>query len=766
MRRPSAWMLLSAIILFATWRHAQAFPLVPPGTSGFDLGRSGCFGSSHLPMGSASQVGAYFDSYVNCYPTLTSEPWMMPGAGDGLYYPSYPWAPETPHYPLSGVSPYYYHERRTRDDELSSASGAYSMSYHSVSLSRSSSGRVPAWDATVNRRPIPATAAAKTAQQPPQAQGTSAQGAAATDGGDAFPPLVIEPVSPKDASLVFPSNGKVLPRALEAHPQRAALAKVQPASDAPVRVARASGPRAAGVDGAVGGASTATPKSVAAPTTKAAAVVAIGGRKPKPPISPSGQLALPVPAHAPTNRVARKASDATSQAESQKSPRPNAPDSKPEGKDKTHPADQVIEITITPADPMHAPSPENQVVFVDADQDKESVAPVEERSFGDLPPAPSMNSELENASSEVNREAVAGAEACVGDCQTPTERVPTQDFERFVNVLAENPPSVAGARKIMTTLYQSCDAANRRLPLGFRMSGSTVPEDGVQSHKQNPNLYFTPSVAAESHYYIEPRPRNALCRDMKKTLPVFHPCGKAAIRYTGGKLEINPFNNKTNLSGGNLTTMDCSGFIAAAMAASGLKLRQSNKASEAYQLGTSELIRLGTRQNDCMKPAQFSAESSIKPGDVFVLHQGGAGLYGHAMMFENVGPDPFALNGISSASQCNGRYINPQAWEFSVIHSSGAAGRMAITRLTAQGIVADSQILKNWVMELAIEACYAKFKTNGAEAVVAFPLRNGRVQRGVSLLRHVGPSVSACVEEKPVKIVGEECVRDCKESKP
>lgn len=166
-----------------------------------------------------------------------------------------------------------------------------------------------------------------------------------------------------------------------------------------------------------------------------------------------------------------------------------------------------------------------------------------------------------------------------------------------------------------------------------------------------------------------------------------------------------------------------------------------------------------------MKPAQFNKESSIQAGDVFVLRQPGSiDIYGHAMMFENVGEDPFGLANIQSAAQCNDRHINPENFNFSVIHSTSMAGRMAVVRMTAKNLLTEPRSsLKLWVQDLAIKACESRFAPGGVSAVVTYPLKGGLRHRGITVLRHVGSGVSACIEDKPVKVIGEECIEGCEE---
>lgn len=362
-------------------------------------------------------------------------------------------------------------------------------------------------------------------------------------------------------------------------------------------------------------------------------------------------------------------------------------------------------------------------------------------------------------------EAMAGAAACVACKDVEAPGIDIDVYESLIESLSNSNTAVAGARKFMATLYQTCEALSKPLPLGYKMSGSRSPPDDVQSHKENPNKYFTPKKAVETHHYLAASYDGEVCRDMRKTLPVFHPGGKAGIRYSDGALTVNPFNDRPERR--NLTTMDCSGFISGAMAAAGLKMRKGPNPQNAYQLGTGELIGLGSNENDCMKPARFDGNGSIQAGDVMVLRQPHSkNGYGHAMMFESAGPDPFALAAVTSATQCNDQHIDPGKWDFKVIHSSSMGGRMGVSRMTAQNILADSSsLLKLWVMDLAIQACEAKFASRGADAVVTYPLKNGRKHRGIAVVRHVGAAVPACVEDKPVRLIGEKCVKDCKELK-
>jgi hypothetical protein len=247
---------------------------------------------------------------------------------------------------------------------------------------------------------------------------------------------------------------------------------------------------------------------------------------------------------------------------------------------------------------------------------------------------------------------------------------------------------------------------------------------------------------------------------------VFHPGGRATITKNLKALSIDVFNNRTNLSGGSLVTMDCSGFISAALAAAGLKITKNPQSHKAYQTSTSALIGIGAKSaNSCIKPVTLTADEGMKAGDIVVFKDPlSKDLYGHTFMIESVGKDPFRLSSQHSAKECRDeKKYDPVLFDFTVIQSSASFGRMAATRTHIQDVLVSNPNLGGWLIELARKACLAKFQGSASGEVVKKLGKAKKEYEIMSLLRHVGPTVKECVEEKPVKVAGEECIEGCKE---
>jgi len=364
------------------------------------------------------------------------------------------------------------------------------------------------------------------------------------------------------------------------------------------------------------------------------------------------------------------------------------------------------------------------------------------------------------------------------NCEIPTTRLDTEAIGNIHSYLRQSVlhPAAQAARKVMAVIYQNCEALGVDLPFGYRKEGYRHPDDGVLSHLENPNRYIDARKAAKSNPYLRAKYDGVVCRDMQKTPPVFHVGGKAAFRNNSrGQLEVDVFNNHRNLSGGNLVTLDCSGFVSASFATAGLKFRPSSDPGGAYQFSTAAMLDLVGRPagESCIESAKFTATESLRSGDIFVMRDPQSNeAYGHVMMFESVGPDPFALNGITHPSQCESGdgSIDATKWDFTVIHSSNHSGRMAVTRTdAAHYFLAEDNGLYYWLYEMAVHACRAKFRSapQKAEHAPSIRTKDGKTRRQLvmAVARHVGAARPGCVEARPIRVVGEDCVEGCQELK-
>ena len=343
----------------------------------------------------------------------------------------------------------------------------------------------------------------------------------------------------------------------------------------------------------------------------------------------------------------------------------------------------------------------------------------------------------------------------------PIRRGPLEDIARAAGRGPTGHPVSDAARRIFATLHQSCDSLDRQIPSHESMRGYRAPDEipESQKHLHPATRFFDVNEVRASHPYLQTQYGEG-CQDMRRSPPVFHVGGKAEIQRQNGRVQVDIFNQRRNRTGGQLTTMDCSGYLSATFAAAGLRLRATEDPRAAYQLSAAEYTNLGRRSGDCMNVVSFSANESIRAGDVFAKHNPGD-AYGHSLVIESVGPDPFGLARITNVSQCS-RDLDPAQFDFNIIQSSSHAGYPALNRMTARDLLARSRVREqgsfgSQLFEMGMIACQAKFG-RPREAMRMTP--NGS-RRQIAIVRHVGDSVPGCRENEPGIVHGEECVRDC-----
>lgn len=314
--------------------------------------------------------------------------------------------------------------------------------------------------------------------------------------------------------------------------------------------------------------------------------------------------------------------------------------------------------------------------------------------------------------------------------------------------------AIAG-RTILASFYQSCQALNVYLTANFGFKGVRMPEDEEITHGVNPGNFLKniPEIVAQQPYLQGTGGPN--CRDMTKTLPAFHNGVVPKFTSEKGKLKINYFTPIKTSSGENIVASDCRGFICGAFARAQLKLRAG--VVKTYSC-PSTLELLENKGYNCLERPQFSANDSLRQGDVIVARASDR-IYGHSLMIDQVGDDPFGLNAIQNKSQCSASTLDPRKFKFTVIQSTGSFGRMAVMRITASEYAKkkNSSLMMPLMVEMAAKACLAKF----GEAKTAEIKDAGQSVFG-AVLRHKG--TAECIDgRRDARVEGEECIQGCAE---
>ncbi len=298
-------------------------------------------------------------------------------------------------------------------------------------------------------------------------------------------------------------------------------------------------------------------------------------------------------------------------------------------------------------------------------------------------------------------------------------------------------PVVYGAFKVMATAYQSCSVLNiDHMPTHH-------PTKGVQILSQHPlggwrrNIVNLPALN-QSHYYISQKitPNSMACFNIYASPLIYDFGGKPAI---SGK-SINLFKNAG--SGSLDLGIDCSGFVATALATSGLKLKKNVSIRPIHIKGINvAMFKKANEYNlSCLRTQTLSLTNPLKSGDIIASHE-------HIAIVEKVGSDPFNLSTIHHFNECHGHKIDPTKFNFSIIQSS-AHNDIGINRMHfAQAFDAHSP-LGQGMQQVATNLCYKQFGMNQPP-----------YSPQIKILRHLTGD-PAC-RDKEIHLKNQECLHSC-----
>ncbi len=298
-------------------------------------------------------------------------------------------------------------------------------------------------------------------------------------------------------------------------------------------------------------------------------------------------------------------------------------------------------------------------------------------------------------------------------------------------------PLVAGARKVMATAYQSCSVLDMPvLPLHHNVRGiraSSRHPSGQGWRRVITNLQALNS----SHYYLQNGAvgRGPQCLNVRQSPLIYDFGGKPSTI----KNSINLFRNAG--SGSKALGVDCSGFVASAMASAGLRLKPRVFIRSVHVKAVSSWMFKTARRNrlSCLKEQDISAENPLQVGDIIASNS-------HTVIVDSTGADPFQLSGVRQASQCHSKKMSATRFNFVVIQSSAHNNGTGINRMRI-GDSAEGGI-KRGLERVASRACYKMFGEN----------RHIDLDE-ISILRH--SSNDPRCRDKEVYMEHQECVRDC-----
>jgi hypothetical protein len=280
----------------------------------------------------------------------------------------------------------------------------------------------------------------------------------------------------------------------------------------------------------------------------------------------------------------------------------------------------------------------------------------------------------------------------------------------------------SGAHKVMASYYQSCEA----LKVG----------NGIPTADRN----HTPQSVISSLKKKGKYPAGSSCQDA--TRPSRH--YKLGSRFSrDSKGNVDPVKS----------SVDCSGFVSAALTASGLKWDKGQK--NPYQIkGTANIHDTG-RSSSCFDSPKLSDEESLLPGDILNSSND------HVVIIDSVGKDPMGLNTAQTKNDCY--TLTHHDLDFTIVHSSKYKGQNGVHRMHISKYYATNRLVKG-VVAHAKKLCLEKFKKQADNVISSRPMKMKPGKRGsryFSIMRHKGKDEPGCTFDRPQAVAGEACIENC-----
>lgn len=346
-------------------------------------------------------------------------------------------------------------------------------------------------------------------------------------------------------------------------------------------------------------------------------------------------------------------------------------------------------------------------------------------------PDPIMNQIILESIEMANRvaiESMARARACI----------------EHYNELKAAPDSVKGARQLMATMYQSCQAPNIVVPNTANMNAS--PVGGRPRHLRNKTMVeryreYNPYLANRSS--VAPG-----CFDVLKQPPIYGYGAKPGVSKGSIDLHENQATRPHCVTSGvscrsqPVSGIDCSGFVTGAFRRMGLNMFPNQKFNP-DNVNTAALNTNARRSNSCLRFTEATREVSIVPGDIINIGSN------HVIMVDQIGSDPLGLKKHLKNNSCN--RLTKDDFDFEFLHS-GALAHFGVARVHSS-----HPEIAGFMDSLEVKVRQACNNIKNRNSSV---LARSTASNGLSVFRHAGESIRGCKGE-PEKFANEECVSGC-----
>ena len=296
-------------------------------------------------------------------------------------------------------------------------------------------------------------------------------------------------------------------------------------------------------------------------------------------------------------------------------------------------------------------------------------------------------------------------------------------------------PVVYGARKVMSTVYQSCDI-NEIPPITMQEALNIHGVKKIYRHKMGGwhRKISNIETLLDSHYYIS-HTDTFLCHNIKTHPLIYDFGGKPSVHSTPFNT-LNFFQNYG--SGSSLLGIDCSGFVFSSLASAGLRMKPNEniKLSRIINIGAKDFY--ASNHFKCLTRVPITSTPFLQEGDIVSDSS-------HVFIVDKIlSSDPFHLNSITQKKDCHN--LDVKDFQFIVIQSSPNIGinRMHVKEFTkGKGYYRKIEL---GLKQAGIALCYKKF---GVKKKISNKLR---------VIRH---TQSPECKEKEVYLTNQHCLKSC-----
>ena len=299
-----------------------------------------------------------------------------------------------------------------------------------------------------------------------------------------------------------------------------------------------------------------------------------------------------------------------------------------------------------------------------------------------------------------------------------------------------------GARVTFATGYQSCDSL-KTPPITHNMPDlrgiviTGIAHDGGDIRKITDLKAFINSNPYYHNFKLGPN-----CTDVRKQPLIYNFGGRPSnIPLQDHQFQLDLFHMEPGYGDSREAGIDCSGFIATAMAVGGVRLRthQDIQTEDIYRVNSYQFMSANFNGYDCLEKATMGVSGSLKAGDILAMS-------GHIVLIDSVGQDPFGILHTRSPGACD--EISSANFDFVVMQSSSTKDGLGLNKFKGNELMLDIESFKVGLESFARQACHAKLKGIDIQPY------NPHIQ----LLRvRDDPDC----EQYEVPLVGQSCVQAC-----